>query len=389
MSADQVLSVKVGDLMTTKVVNIDVSMTADEIARLIVEHKIESFPVIEKGKLVGIVTGWDLLTKVVAKALNPGKARAEEFMTRSPITCSPDYSVLQVTKLMTKHGIKHIPVVKNGKVVGIFTTYDVTVFRQLVQPADFGSYARVSGKEMVLEPEPVETEASKVVLPGRISTGYKNLDNLLLGGIPENYAVILTSPSCDERDLLIEKFLETGAKRGEVTFYVTTDPGEVKTLIEEFQSHFYVFICNPQADAITKSFLNVFKLRGVENITDINIALSSAFRTLDVWVKKPRRICIEIISDVLLQHHAVHTRRWLNALIPELRSKGFTTLAVVDPRMHPPQEVRAILDLFDGEINIYKKEAMKGPEKYLKIKKMTGQEYQDSELRLRKEKLQT
>jgi len=46
MSADQVLSVKVGDLMTTKVVNIDVSITADEIARLIVEHKIESFPVI-------------------------------------------------------------------------------------------------------------------------------------------------------------------------------------------------------------------------------------------------------------------------------------------------------------------------------------------------------
>jgi len=57
--------------------------------------------------------------------------------------------------------------------------------------------------------------------------------------------------------------------------------------------------------------------------------------------------------------------------------------------MHPPQEVRAILGLFDGEINIYKKEAMKGPEKYLKIRKMTGQEYQDSELRLRKEKLQT
>jgi len=389
MSTDQVLSIKVGNLMTTKVVNIDVSMTADEVARLIVEHKIESFPVTEKGKLVGIVTGWDLLTKVVAKALNPGKVRAKEFMTRSPITCSPDYSVLQVTKLMTKHGIKHIPVVKDGKVVGIFTTYDVTVFRQLVQHADFSSYPRVLGNEMVLEPEPIETEVSKVVLPGRITTGYKNLDNLLLGGIPENYAVILTSPSCDERDLLIEKFLETGAKRGEVTFYVTTDPSEVKTLIKEFQSHFYLFICNPQADAITKSFLNVFKLRGVENLTDINIALSSAFRTLDVSVKGPRRICIEIISDVLLQHHAVHTRRWLNALIPELRSKGFTTLAVMDPQMHPPQEVRAILGLFDGEINIYNKKAMKGPEKYLKIKKMTGKEYQDGELRLRKEKLQT
>jgi len=368
--------------MTKKVVNIDVDMTADEVARLIVEHKIESFPVTEKGKLVGIVTGWDLLTKVVAKALNPGKVRAKEFMTRSPITCSPDYSVLQATKLMTKHGIKHIPVAKNGKVVGIFTTYDVKVFKQLVQHADSNSHARVLGNEMVLEPEPVETEVSKVVLPGRITTGYRNLDNLLLGGIPENYAVILTSPSCDERDLLIEKFLETGAKSGEVTFYVTTNPGEVKTLAEEFQSHFYLFICNPQADAITKSFLNVFKLRGVENLTDINIALSSAFRTLDVSIKKPRRVCIEIISDVLLQHHTVHTRRWLNALIPELRSKGFTTLAVMDPRMHPPQEVRAILGLFEGEINIYKK----GLKKFLKIKKMRNRKYSKSELPLQEEK---
>jgi len=382
MSADQVLSVKVGDLMTKKVVNIDVSMTADEVAGLIVEHKIESFPVTEKGKLVGIVTGWDLLTKVVAKALNSGKVRTKEFMTRSPITCSPDYSVLQVTKLMTKHGIKHIPVVKNGKVVGIFTTYDVTVFRQLVQHAGFSSHGHVLGNEMVLEPEPVETEVSKGVLPGRITTGYGNLDNLLLGGIPENYAVILTSPSCDERDLLIEKFLETGAKSGEVTFYVTTNPCEVKTITEEFQSHFYLFICNPQADAITKNFLNVFKLSGVENLTDINIALSSVFRTLEVSIKEPRRVCIEIISDVLLQHRAVQTRRWLNALIPELRSRGFTILAVMDPGMHSPQEVRAVLDLFEGEINIYEKETEKGLEKSLKIKKMINQKYSKSELPL-------
>jgi len=368
MSADQLLSVKVGDLMTQKVVSIDASMTADEVAKFIVEHKIESFPVTEKGKLVGIVTGWDVLTKVVARALNPSEVKAKEFMTRSPITCSPDHSVLQVTKLMAKHEIKHIPVVKNGQVVGIFTTYDVTVFRQLVQPAGFSSNARALGNEMVLEPVPVETGVSKVVVPNRMSTGYRNLDNLLLGGIPENYAVILTSPSCDERDLLIEKFLETGAKSGEVTFYVTTNPGEVKTLAEEFQSHFYLFVCNPQADSITKSFLNVFKLRGVENLTDINVALSSAFRTLDISINGPRRMCIEIIPDVLLQHHAVHTRRWLNALIPELKSKGFTTLAVMDPWMHTSQEVRAVLDLFEGEINIYRKDS----KTFLEIKKMPG-----------------
>jgi CBS domain-containing protein len=64
----------------------------------------------------------------LAKALNPGKTKVRLFMTASSITCSPDYSVLQATKLMTKNGIKHIPVVKNDKVVGIFTTYGVTAY---------------------------------------------------------------------------------------------------------------------------------------------------------------------------------------------------------------------------------------------------------------------
>jgi hypothetical protein len=175
-------------------------------------------------------------------------------------------------------------------------------------------------------PKPLEPEASNNVLQSRITTGYRYLDSVLLGGIPESYAVILTSPPCDERDSLIEKFLETGAKGGEVTFYVTISPLGMKTLTEELQSHFHLFICNPQAAAMTNNFLNVFELRGVENLTDISIALSSAFRTLDDSRKKPRRVCVDIIPDVLLQHETVQTRRWLNALISELKSKGFTTL---------------------------------------------------------------
>ena len=102
MSTKPFLSVKVGDLMTRKVVNLDASMTATEVARLIVEHKIEGFPVTEEGKLVGIVTGWDLLTKVLSKGLDPSKVKVRDFMTTSPITCSPEYSVLEAAKLMAK-----------------------------------------------------------------------------------------------------------------------------------------------------------------------------------------------------------------------------------------------------------------------------------------------
>jgi hypothetical protein len=191
---------------------------------------------------------------------------------------------------------------------------------------------------------------------------------------------VLTSPSCNERDLVIKSFLEAGAKNGEVTFYVTIDPSLAKALAEEFPSSFYLFVCNLQADTIVRDSPNIFKLKGVENLTDISIALTSAMRKLDPSSKGPRRICISLVSDALLQHHAVQTRRWLTSLITELKSNGFTTLAIVDPQMHPPEELHAILGLFDGEINIYEK----GAEQFLKIKRMSDQKYLDDELLLKK-----
>jgi KaiC/GvpD/RAD55 family RecA-like ATPase len=248
-------------------------------------------------------------------------------------------------------------------------------------------YVDATANQMSCEPEPVTINISETVLPGRISTGYKDLDSLLLGGIPKNYAVILTSPSCDEKDLLIKRFLEAGPKKTQMTFHVTIEASGVKALTEKNQSSFYLFICNPQADKIFKSLANVFRLKGVENLTDISIALTKAFRRLDTSISGPRRACIEIISDVLLQHRAVKTRRWLTDVITELKSKGFTSLAVMNPQMHSSQEVHAILGLFEGEINIYEKESEKGLEKFLKIKKMYNQRYLESELPLRKERL--
>jgi tetratricopeptide (TPR) repeat protein len=232
-------------------------------------------------------------------------------------------------------------------------------------------------------------ETGKVVSkpkgPELVSTGVADLDKLLCGGLPSGYSVVLASPSCDERDLLVKSFLETGAKRGEVTLYLTIDPGAAKGLAEEYRSNFSLIVCNPQADVIVEDAPNVIKLKGVENLTEIGIALTSAIRRAESSPKGSRRLCIGLISDVLLQHHNVQTRRWLTGLIPELRSAGFTTLAVLDPEMHPSQDVRAVLDLFEGEIDVLKKETEKGPTKHLKIQKMSNQKYLEDELPLKKE----
>jgi len=258
------------------------------------------------------------------------------------------------------------------------------VSKKTIQPL---SVTSSTSRFVTKSPQPKILEVSEAVVSGRITTGYKGLDDLLLGGIPENYAVLMTSPSSDERELLIQKFLETGAEAGQITFYVAVEPGNGRALVEKFPSNFYICVCNPHADMMIKSLPNVFKLKGVESLTDIDITLIKAFRMLDTSQSGPRRACIELISDVLLQHHAVITRKWLNGLLSQLRSRGFTTLAVVDPYMHPQEELQAILSLFEGEIMISEKETEEGTEKILKIRKLYNQRYLKNELNITREEL--
>ncbi len=246
-----------------------------------------------------------------------------------------------------------------------------------------------NGRQLFNRPDPKVFNIDDAVLPGRVSTGIEDLDTLLFGGIPERYAVVLTSPSNDERELLIKSFLKAGIAQGQVSFYITVEPGSARELAEEFQSTFYLFVCNPRADVMVGNLPNVYKLKGVESLTDIDIALTKAYRTLNGTQAGPRRACIEIISDVLLQHHAVITRKWLTGLLPDLRAKGFTTLAVVNPHMHAQEEVQAILGLFEGEIRVSERETSWGVEKFLRVRKMSNQRYLENELVLTRDKLET
>jgi KaiC/GvpD/RAD55 family RecA-like ATPase len=249
------------------------------------------------------------------------------------------------------------------------------------------SFSDEAKHEFCIELEPKTYHVSDKVLPGRIATGYEELDTLLFGGIPENYAVLMTSSSNDEREQIIKKFLTAGAESGQITFYIAVEPGNGKILAEKFQTNFYLFICNPRADLMISSLPNVFKVSGVENLSEIDIALTKSFRLLDASKGGPRRACIEIISDVLLQHHAVITRKWLSRLLPELKSKGFTTLGIVNPNMHPREEVHALMGLFEGEIRISEKETEKGVEKSLRIGKLYNQPYLESDATLKKERV--
>lgn len=243
-------------------------------------------------------------------------------------------------------------------------------------------YMDAKGAQRILDLKPITIRVKEVALPRRMSTGYRDLDNMLLGGLPEKYAVVLSSISCDETNLIITRFLEKGAKEGEITILVTVEASRWERLAEEFPN-FYLFVCNPQAEIAAKSLTNVVILRGVESLTDLSIPLIATLRKLETSTDKPRRICLDILSDILLQHHAVQTRRWLINLTTELKTRGFTTLAVMNPQMHPPEEAQAVLDMFEGEMLVYETEGRK----YLRIRKMYEQNYIENELPLRKDRL--
>jgi KaiC/GvpD/RAD55 family RecA-like ATPase len=233
-----------------------------------------------------------------------------------------------------------------------------------------------------------EKQSTEVIesVPHRIATGHLILDKLLMGGIPENFAVALTAPSGAERDSLILSFLKKGTELNEITFFVTANPDKTVVLAESY-ANFHLFVCNPQAAPTIKDLPNVIKLKGVENLTDISIALTSAIRKLDPSLGCARRICLDLVSDILLQHHVVQTRRWLTVLMTELKSSGFTTLAVIDPQIHPSERLYAVLGLFEDEISIYEGETDKGLRRYLKIKKMSNQKYLEGGLPLKKQQL--
>jgi tetratricopeptide (TPR) repeat protein len=323
---------------------------------------------------------------IVNIAKNPGTLVKVESLVPSDF---------KVTATQPSFNVKNGSVEMEEKRINPFQDEPITLTLQATKTGVFNLNPQVvyvddlgEAKTCLLRPVSIAVQPAQPefeVVPGRVSSGFADLDRLLLGGVPEKYAVVLAAPSCDERQLLVRRFLEAGAKAGEATLYITCEAGNTRDLIRQFPSNFSLLVCNPQADTSVETAPNVFKLKGIENLTNIDIALTKFFRTLDPSQVGPRRACIGLVSDILLRHHAVITREWLTSLILNLKSKGFTTLTVVDPGMHPAEEFQAILGLFEGEVNIREAETDQGLARFLKVKRMSNQKYLKEEARLTEE----
>ncbi len=77
------------------------------------------------GTLLGIVTERDLMTRVLAKALNPQTTTVADIMTRSPHCVAPEVLVADAVLIMIERGFRHLPIVGPGsKIMGVFSVRD-------------------------------------------------------------------------------------------------------------------------------------------------------------------------------------------------------------------------------------------------------------------------
>jgi len=227
------------------------------------------------------------------------------------------------------------------------------------------------GKNKSLQLKSIVIKVEEVVLKDRVSTGTQELDSLLLGGVPEGYAVALTGPPSDEREMMIKNFLGAGNNENQITFYVATEADGLENLLQN--PNFFLFLCNPKPKTQVADLPNVYKLRGKSVITNLSIGLAKAYRRIDQSRKK--RVCVEIVSDVRVDYGVKATRKWISEFITDLGSKGFTMLAVINPLMHVSEELHAALDLFDGEINLTQTEDPLECKKSVRVKKLRNQDY--------------
>ena len=215
-----------------------------------------------------------------------------------------------------------------------------------------------------------EEPSEPSVVPLKVLTGHNRLDAVLQGGLLAGSEVVLTATASDEVPNLLKGFLRSDQSSSLLICKNLSSSQAVAQDTETTTS----LICSNKPVSVAG---NIRPGRGIDNLTELNLTISE---TLDSV--RPKRVVLDILSDVLLRHKALQTRRWLNELLERLRSRGITTIAVLNPYMHQKEDVQAIMDLFDGNLEIVEKEIDLRSTKFMRINWMHGIQFSEPEFQL-------
>jgi CBS domain-containing protein len=119
------LNDRVQDIMTKDVIAVDENVSALEAAKIMTEKGISSLIIEKDHAPIGIISERDFVKKICAKDMMPSTIKVGSMMSKLQTFATPDTSVEVAVQRMVNHRIRRLPIISDGRVVGIITVTDL------------------------------------------------------------------------------------------------------------------------------------------------------------------------------------------------------------------------------------------------------------------------
>jgi len=130
MQVKEILRVKGNRLLT-----IEPSGRATDAVKTMAEQNLGSLIVLEQGRMVGVLTFREILQALAQRGGTLAELRIAEVMVRDPVTATPDMEVNDLRRTMLESGARYLPVVQDGKLLGVISFRDVA--KAVLEEQDF------------------------------------------------------------------------------------------------------------------------------------------------------------------------------------------------------------------------------------------------------------
>lgn len=130
MQVKEILRVKGNRLLT-----IEPSGRASEAVKVMAEQNLGSLIVLDQGRMVGVLTFREVLQAMAQRGQAAGEVRVADIMVRDPVTAEPDMEVNDLRRAMLDSGARYLPVVQEGKLLGVISFRDVA--KAVLEEQDF------------------------------------------------------------------------------------------------------------------------------------------------------------------------------------------------------------------------------------------------------------
>ncbi|AFV01384.1 hypothetical protein UNSWDHB_1334 [Dehalobacter sp. UNSWDHB] len=118
---------RVMDIMSTDVSWVDPAAKVTDIAKMMRDKNIGAVPVVQVGKVLGIITDRDIVLRVIASNKDVNQVTAEQCMTADPICIDGTQDIDTVAETMAEYQVKRLPVLNKGQIIGVIALGDLAI----------------------------------------------------------------------------------------------------------------------------------------------------------------------------------------------------------------------------------------------------------------------